>query len=214
MPRFVFISDTHTLHDKIKVPDGDVLIHCGDFTSRGSLADVRSFARFMAAMPHRKKIAIAGNHDFCFENELRDFAVDELKRAGVRYLEDSGCMAFGYFVWGSPVTPEFHNWAFNRSRGRAIRRHWDLIPEKTDILVTHGPPAGILDEVAGGESVGCEELYRAVERVSPTIHAFGHIHEGYGMFDSGATKFVNASSLNEFYEPLNPAIALDLPEKS
>ena len=61
----------------------------------------------------------------------------------------------------------------------------DPIPENTDILVTHGPPQGFHDEVdeaySGPQNVGCPHLRRAIERIRPRLHVFGHIHEGHGV---------------------------------
>ncbi|WP_308873929.1 metallophosphoesterase family protein [Thiothrix subterranea] len=135
-----FISDTHSLHDRLPAIDaGDVLIHCGDFTGRGTLDDTLNFAEFMAAQPFTHKIVIAGNHDWCFEDKRRKIAEHILKEYGLIYLNDSGIEIDGVKFWGSPIQPEFCDWAFNRERGEAIRQHWDKIPADTDVLITHGP---------------------------------------------------------------------------
>ena len=49
-----------------------------------------------------------------------------------------------------------------------------------DIMLTHGPPMGILDKTWRGEAVGCDHLLRAARRSRPLLHCFGHIHEGWG----------------------------------
>ncbi|HND88343.1 MAG TPA: metallophosphatase domain-containing protein, partial [Saprospiraceae bacterium] len=143
--RLVFISDTHSQHGSLQVPEGDVLLHCGDFSKRGELDEVGRFLEWFGAQPHLYKVLIAGNHDFLAEEQPDVFA--SLVPEGVIYLNDSGCRIEGVHIWGSPIQPWFFDWAFNRRRGPDIRRHWDLIPEDTDILLTHGPPYGILDEV-------------------------------------------------------------------
>ena len=54
-------------------------------------------------------------------------------------------------------------------RGAEIAEKWKLIPDDTDILITHGPPNGILDEVPRKffvENTGCEELIKKVEELS------------------------------------------------
>jgi hypothetical protein len=131
-----FISDTHSLHDRLPDIDaGDVLIHCGDFTGRGTLDDTLTFAEFMAAQPFTHKIVIAGNHDWCFEDKRRNIAEHILKEYGIIYLNDSGITIDGVTFWGSPIQPEFMNWAFNRERGADIRQHWDKIPSATDVSV-------------------------------------------------------------------------------
>jgi hypothetical protein len=47
-------------------------------------------------------------------------------------------------------------------------------------MMTHGPPLGVLDATYRGENVGCQHLLRAARRCRPRLHAFGHIHEGWG----------------------------------
>jgi Icc-related predicted phosphoesterase len=85
-------------------------------------------------------------------------------------------------------------------------RYWDLIPDSLDVLITHGPPFGILDQTAPGEMhLGCKELLMAVEMKRPRVHLFGHIHGGAGTFESKATRFVNAAYLDERYRPMEPA---------
>jgi Icc-related predicted phosphoesterase len=114
--------------------------------------------------------------------------------------------------WGSPWQPWFHDWAFNLPRGPKLREVWDRIPADTDVLVTHGPPRGILDRTIVGDEVGCDDLRDAVARVRPRVHVFGHIHEARGTHRVGPTLFVNACSCTLDYEPNNAAIVVDLPE--
>lgn len=197
--KLVFISDTHTKHRAFTPPKGDVLIHCGDFTGNGKPLQAEEFAEWFGEQPHKHKICIAGNHDGCFET-VPTIARDIMQRHWVTYLEDSGVTIDGIKFWGSPITPEFNNWYFNRARGAQIKRHWDLIPDDTDVLITHGPPHGVLDKCP--MSVGCEELLKAVQRVQPRIHAFGHIHEGGGARQIGPTHFINCSMLDGWYKPV------------
>ena len=207
--RLVFISDTHSQHDALRLPEGDVLLHCGDFSKKGELGDVQRFLDWYAAQPHRHKVLIAGNHDFIAEREPSLFR--SMVPDNVIYLNDSGCTIEGLNIWGSPIQPWFYDWAFNRQRGADIRRHWDLIPENTDVLLTHGPPYGILDEVARDRRpVGCRDLlHRVRDLPSVKIHAFGHIHEAYGQRELGGTLFLNASVLDEDYRMKNPAFVVD-----
>jgi len=196
--RIVCISDTHGQHPKLGVPDGDVLIHAGDFMAFGDTPrEIVDFNQWLGKQPHRHKIVIAGNHDLMFERhpgaarELLDNAI---------YLENSGTEVEGLKIWGSPVQPEFNNWAFNVARGAAIRRYWEMIPDSTDVLVTHGPPFGMLDKPhPSTPHLGCEELAKAVERIKPRLHIFGHIHGGHGQLTANGMCFVNASVVNEAY---------------
>jgi len=112
-------------------------------------------------------------------------------------------------VWGSPWQPEFMNWAYNLPRqGTELKEKWDMIPENTDILITHGPPHGYLDKLPYiPENLGCELLRERVDVVKPKIHVFGHIHYGHGYVTNGDTHFINAAVLNEQYihehKPIN-----------
>ena len=196
--RIVCISDTHGQHAKLNVPDGDVLIHAGDFMAFGYMPKgIVDFNRWLGKQPHRHKVVIAGNHDLMFEHHPG--AARGLLGNGI-YLENSGMELLGLKIWGSPVQPEFNNWAFNVARGEAIRRYWEMIPANTDVLVTHGPPFGQLDKSHPlSTHLGCEELASAVERIKPRLHVFGHIHGGHGSSTLNGTQFVNASVLNEAY---------------
>ncbi len=195
--RIVLISDTHNLHNTLSLPEGDLLIHAGDFSGQGLQREVMAFLDWFGRQPHPHKVLIAGNHDFLAEKNPELF--ESLIPEGVTYLNDSGTEIEGLKIWGSPVQPWFHDWAFNRQRGAEIAQHWELIPQDTDILITHGPPFGILDKVERGPNVGCEELIKKVESVQPMLHVFGHIHEQHGELQQGKTKFVNASVVNHRY---------------
>ena len=205
--RVVAISDTHMLHEHIDVPDGDVLIHAGDMTSRGSLEEVRTVGKWMASLPHEHIIVIAGNHDWAFQRKPREAQLALGPR--VTYLQDSGCTIDGFKFWGSPWQPEFYDWAFNLPRGAALKAVWDRIPRDTDVLVTHGPPLGFGDCVRG-QHVGCADLLNALDRVSPRVHVYGHIHEGYGSYQMGRTKLVNAAACDGQYVPNQAPIEVTL----
>ena len=204
--RVVCISDTHTAHRDLVVPPGDLLVCAGDFTRRGDEADVRAFDAWLGELPHPHKVVIAGNHDFAFE---RDPAARTWLRHAT-YLQDSGLTVDGLKIWGSPWQPRFFDWAFNLDRGEPLRAVWDLIPPDTHVLITHGPPFGILDTTSRGQRVGCEALAEAVARIHPRLHVFGHIHEAYGTVTQDGTVFVNASSCDLRYRARNAPIVVDL----
>ncbi|MEO1655000.1 MAG: metallophosphatase domain-containing protein, partial [Bacteroidota bacterium] len=191
--RIVCLSDTHGAHRNVAVPAGDLLIHAGDFCAYGSLGELEDFNNWLGELPHPQKVIIAGNHDICFGSS--PLAAENLIKNAV-YLNDSAYEWRGLKIWGSPVTPRFFDFAFNRDRGVDIQKHWDLIPKDTDILVTHGPPWGILDKTFKGDSAGCEALKETLDRLNPQLHLFGHIHEAYGQLESGKTTFINASIMN------------------
>lgn len=209
--KLICISDTHSMHSSIRdIPDGDVLIHAGDSLGQGTLDDVHELNDWLGTLPHKHKIVIAGNHDWAFQDSP-ELARDALSNA--IYLEDSGVEIEGVRFWGSPWTPVFWNWAFMLDRGQPLYDAWALIPDDTDVLITHGPPQGIGDEVElglGFRNVGCLDLLERIDRLSLKAHIFGHIHEGYGVYQRGALSLVNASTCNERYEPNNPPIVLEL----
>jgi predicted phosphodiesterase len=208
--KLVLLSDTHGHHRSVSVPNGDVLIHCGDATTDAGRASLRDFLVWLEALPHPRKLFCAGNHDWAYE-KWPDLALAAVKEyaPSATYLQDSGCEIDGFKFWGSPVQPEFCNWAFNRKRGPEIKRHWDMIPDDTDVLITHGPPAGHHGlDISGFDKsrCGCRDLYEAVMRVNPDVHAFGHIHHSYGthkmIHDDGTwTHLFNASICDEAYKP-------------
>ncbi len=210
------ISDTHNQHLHIP-PDwlegGDVLVHAGDISGRGSLREVEEFLVWFNELPYTHKIMIAGNHDFWFE-KVSTFAVNEMlqeKYPNIVYLNDSGIEIDGVKFWGSPVQPWFYDWAFNRM-GTDICRHWDMIPLDTDVLITHGPMKGILDMTTRGVSTGCPYLLeKSAEMTNLKLFVCGHIHEAYGKFefpDGGV--FVNASTLNFNYQVQNKPIVIEI----
>ena len=221
MTRIVVISDTHSKHSSLVLPDGDILVHCGDFCGRGQYQDALRFIGWFQSQPHKHKIFIAGNHDLVFEQGSHydiNLLTNILLNTDTHYLNDSGVTICGLNFWGSPVQPRFFNWAFNRDRGEDIKKHWDKIPEGTDFLITHGPPYGILDEaprVGGFDNVGCKDLLDAVKRIKPRIHAFGHIHYSGGQtfpMVGYPTTCVNASVVDEQYNVCNKPIVLELAE--
>ena len=191
MTRVVAIADTHGRHAQLEVPPGDVLIHAGDLTLRGTLPQLAEVADWLRSLPHPHKVVIAGNHDFGLQ---RTPAEARALFHGLTFLEDSEATVAGLRVWGSPWQPWFYDWAFNVRRGPAIDAKWALIPEGLDVLVTHGPPFGFGDRVHGGERVGCDDLLRHLGRVKPKVHLFGHIHEDRGEWQLGPTRIVNCTT--------------------
>ncbi|MCY7348663.1 MAG: hypothetical protein LH614_20935, partial [Pyrinomonadaceae bacterium] len=133
--------------------------------------------------------------------------------SSIHYLQDSFVEIENLKIYGSPWQPRFFDWAFNLMRGAELARKWKLIPDKVDILITHGPPFGILDEVPRQyfiENTGCEELRKRVEEVRPKLHIFGHIHCGYGETEKFGVKFINAANCDESYAPVNAPITFEM----
>jgi Icc-related predicted phosphoesterase len=188
--RIVCVSDTHGYHSLTEVPPGDVLVHSGDVCRYGGLEDVEDFNRWLGTLPHPHKVVICGNHDWCFQ-EKPDEARARLTNA--IYLQDSACEIGGLTFYGSPWTPLFCDWAFMLSDAELAAK-WALIPSRVDVLITHGPPHGILDVTNRNERAGSLALLHRVHELKPRLHVFGHIHEAAGRFDHDGTIFLNAST--------------------
>lgn len=203
--KLVCFSDTHK--NRPWLPDGDVLIFAGDDDIR-NYYELDDFLQYLEAHPHKHKLWIAGNHDFyCQKDPIDVFLKSGV--AGIRYLENTGVTIDGVDFWGSPVTPKFGNWAFMKERGEDISKVWAMIPDKVDVLITHGPPLGILDKNTYDEACGCFDLATTLKKIQPTYHIFGHIH-GWGnkvLKQEGVT-FINASICDEAYDPVNPPVVV------
>lgn len=257
----VCISDTHNRHRELTLrPDilgtGDVLVHSGDFTNLGTLAELREFVDWFAAVPgFRHKVLVAGNHDICLDpdrfkevlpalehrantmnktNKTGDPKQKDQKRApaisredhraawelvarnpAFHYLYESGTVLDGVRFYGAPYVvldpSAATRWAFSLSDMEiAARRIWERVPANTDVLVTHGPPFGIMDRAFMGNKGDDFLLLEVMERVQPRLHIFGHIHNQQGECTVGCTRFVNAASQGEYDTPLLPPVRVRL----
>lgn len=231
--RIVCISDTHGLHDTksfnkelqaaIDPNQYNLLLHGGDLSSVGREEQVKRFVWwFQNLKGFDSKIFVAGNHDMSFEGKpywLQNYINEEnLSQSDCVYLEDNGCtIELPEFtrplrIWGSPWQPFFLNWGFNLPRGgEELRAKWAMIPDDTDILLTHCPPHNIRDYL-GSQAIGCERLRERVDQLNLALNVFGHIHNAYGAAYVKNTLYVNASLCNEGYDPVNKPIVLDLYE--
>lgn len=197
--------------------NSDMVLFCGDASYRGTYPEIKQFLDWFSSLPQKYKIMIAGNHDFLFEDYPEEAENLLSYYPNIIYLNDSGVEIEGINIWGSPITPFFHSWAFNRHRGNDINKHWKLIPKETDILIVHGPPHMVLDELSPkfrrpGEdiNVGCKDLAYNIQWITkPKYVCFGHIHEGYGKIEMDGTTYINASCLTDNYKPNNLPIFID-----
>ncbi|CAD6187059.1 unnamed protein product [Caenorhabditis auriculariae] len=202
--KVVCISDTHEqLQNVTNIPDGDVLIHAGDFTNNGDREQLLIFNSLMGAFPHRHKLVVAGNHELGFDaNERKEERLEKDVGKGtengfelltnVTYLQDREVEIDGVKFFGSSYHP-LRGFPFYRTRAEELGECWKKIPTETDVLITHTPPLGYLDQF-GNERWGCRDLLREVEeRVKPCFHVFGHVHERYGAMSNGKTMFINAA---------------------
>lgn len=218
MKRLTFISDTHNKHRQLTLDldhGGDFLFHTGDISSMGYNHEIIDFCKWFNSLDRfAHKVFIAGNHDFGFQE--RPDEIKEILKSfpKITYLQDSFIELDGVKIYGSPWQPRFHNWAFNADPGEDIQQHWNKIPNGLDVLLTHGPVFGMLDDVDRNRGVhlGCVDLYNTILKVQPKIHCCGHIHTGYGFKDvpNSRTIFINASSLNERYVYAHKPISIGL----
>ncbi len=216
--RITAISDTHMRHKKVNLPGGDLILCSGDISSRGFFEEIKSFCKWFEVQRYDSCVFIAGNHDFGFQDHkqeceelLKDYAITYLEDSHMIFPEEEYLYDESITIYGSPWQPEFYNWAFNLPRnGWELEQKWNDIPENTDILLTHGPPYGILDVVKGRtDHLGCELLIERLKIVKPKIHIFGHIHTGYGYYFDGTTHFINASVLDEQYQHTQNPLTFD-----
>ena len=219
--RIVIVSDTHGQHRHLRnLPEGDVLIHCGDFLS-GPLSNqgyiFSDFNDWLDDQNFEHRIVVAGNHDHLLG--LEDHADDwRMQLTNCHYLQDESVMINGLRFYGSPWTPDFfpEHWVFNQPRGAEITRsRWAQIPDDTSVLITHGPPFGTLDmcrDIYDRDAmvhVGCSDLRDRIRSLkSLKVHAFGHIHEGRGILVKDGVKYVNGASLDGRYRLNKPSYTM------
>lgn len=208
--KITFLSDTHTMHNEVKVEPCDIFCYTGDFTNKGFLFDVVSFFEWLREIPAKHIVFIAGNHDKSFDKSLMFANQDPIQNLlnrqvyndvqrlikdlppHIHYLQDSSVTIEGINFYGTPDSPAFGvGWAFNKQRGNAIAKTWSKIPKNTHILLTHTPPYDILDYVDQrlrrhpdeDQRTGCPELFKCIKErlINLQINAFGHIHVNYGL---------------------------------
>ena len=184
----------------------DVAIHCGDLTEESKLDEFRSSLRLLKEISAPLKLVIAGNHDFTmdisiFKKKVADAKpsldpdlvkkiygdygeakrlFDEAKDAGIQFLDEGNhqfLLNNGALlnVFASPWTPSLGDWGFQYRHD-----HDFTIPHGVDLVLTHGPPKGVLDYSDSRQRAGCSKLFAAVAKARPRLHCFGHIHEGWG----------------------------------
>lgn len=189
--RIWHISDTHGYHNSVTVPDNvDMVIHSGDATNNRNMVEnsieLWPFIDWFNWLPIKHKVFVAGNHDSAIEGRM--VRAEDFFNLGIHYLENSSCNIEGLKIWGSPVTPTFNDWCFMMGRNKT-ERVWRLIPDDTDVLVTHGPPQTVLDLAQDFDGtlnqVGDSALMKRVFKVKPKAHCFGHVHDHQGLKNSG-----------------------------
>lgn len=208
--KIVCISDTHSLHDQVKMPEGDMVIFAGDFMTSGyEEQEVRNFQNWFSNLDYKYRIMIAGNHDRYVENYP-----DMFKKglpSNIIYLEDSFVEVEGLKIYGTPHSKIFGNWAFNRSEFK-LEQLFENIPEDTDILISHAPQLYVLDNLMDGRNVGEYTLAKRITKLKNLkLHVVGHIHNAFGMIKPhGEYITVNAAQVDETYVLKNFPIVVNI----
>ena len=201
--KLAIFSDTHTYHRQVQLPMADVLVCCGDITGAGEMKTIVDFVPWMAEQPHPHKIFVPGNHDYCFDITSTKYVpglYQLFEEHGIAFCIDRRVEIEGVVFYGTPWVPNLPGWAFH-DRGRDRHSH---MPTDVQVLVSHGPPWGFLDQ--NSIHIGCKHLLSAIRRLPRLrVHAFGHIHEGHGHIADRADKlqFVNACICTREYKPTN-----------
>ena len=217
--KIVAISDTHSKHENLVIPPCDILIHAGDATFGGEPNELRDFAEWLDEQDAAHIVYVPGNHELWLEKNLT-LGISILKKycPAINVLIHEFVDIEGVRIFGSPATPWFCNWAWNYARTDEeaalrniphINTIWDNIPIDTDILVTHGQPYRILDQLITGEFVGDYNLMSVIIDIKPDLVIGGHIHCGHGQEHHEGTSFYNVSICDERYLPINPITVVD-----
>lgn len=216
--RLVCISDTHNQHFDLDLPSGDVLVHSGDFTNLGRLESILAFMNWMEAQDFEHKILICGNHELEVSGQT-EYMEHVAESFGIELIHNRVIEINGVSFYGEPRSQEFFDWGWMYARGYAATKVWDKLPS-VDVLVTHGPPYGIADNVPRrmdtytgklSENAGCPELRKRLEyQTKIPLVVCGHIHEGYGIHQTTfGTTVVNAAIMDRQYRPVNKPIVID-----
>lgn len=209
------LSDFHNYF--FDLPKADVLIIAGDATMMGTPGELQQLSDWLSTQIEKYSyvIVIHGNHDKGFDSEYSALAKEFLTKIGVLYLNHEFIKVAGLKIFGSPFIPQIGKskfWASEVPRGDQIAKKWKDIPENLDILITHGPPYGVLDKGICRENYGCYDLKHRIEtmKLPPKIHIFGHVHSGAGNIKIGKTEYFNVSIMDEQYEPAYPVTMIEI----
>lgn len=169
--KIFIISDTHGLHGKLEIPKCDIIIHCGDICNDGNIDEIIDFFNWFSKLEIEHKIIVHGNHDLPFEldPELSENLIPDnviwLNDAFIS-IEELNILGINGFVNEYEVDDNL----------------------KFDILISHYPPKGILDNNFGSSTIN-----KVVEKLKPAYHVFGHDHESFGILYYKNINYINAS---------------------
>ena len=186
------ISDTHSYHDLLDIPSNiDVVIHSGDCSnykdSKNNEPEVRDFIEWYSKIDIPFKIFVPGNHDTSIERGI--VKMSDFTSKDIMFLNSTDVIYKDIKFWGTPCTPSFGTgWAFNKQRTK-MHDLWQLVPEDTNVLISHGPPKGILDLSYNQDNelefCGCNAMKTHVQNKQYDAVLFGHIHNNQDIINAG-----------------------------
>lgn len=202
------ISDSHSRELEYKLIPCDIIIHSGDESNQRdpvlNSIEFNSFLEWFQDYPAKHKILVPGNHSSYIHSNL-SWCKKMCKELGITILVDELIEIEGLTIFGTPYTHIFGNWIYTLTPD-AIGRRCQNYP-KADILVTHGPPKGVLDSSPfDSENCGERGQLKYCQKYNPLIHMFGHIHSseksdiintGLCEIQSTTTVFSNAAGIND-----------------
>lgn len=218
MLKVVFISDTHGYHKSLNIPKCDLLVCSGDLSKRGEIEIFESFNKWVGKLKSdnviQQCVVIPGNHDLSTDPKFLRYYQPNYKSyfTNCIFLVGESFEFEQLKIYGDPRTPEFCGWGHSYNSSLEAQEIWSKIPSDTNLLITHGPPYGMLDMTFYGQkSVGCFDLRERINQLDRlAVHCFGHIHEQYGFTKNGDKLFINASSCSLQYSPVNRPIVVQL----
>ena len=224
--RIVLISDTHNRHRTLQMPEGDMLIHAGDFTNNGKESEIKDFDSWLASLDYQHKILVPGNHDTGTEEKalLRDASEREKQGERLQVTEVTSATVLrgemvelmGMKIFGLPHTLDPYNllwWAYKADTEEEMKERG--ICSGVDLLISHSPPWGVGDTCHDGKRAGSRGLREVVLGANqpPKLWAFGHIHECGGRayrVKGTETVMVNAASSPLLGKGLRPPMVIDV----
>lgn len=178
----LLLSDTHGKHRLIDIPKNiQIVIHCGDICNAGDMDEVLDFFKWYAQLEIPHKIFIHGNHDLLFE--LEPEWGKRLIPKDIIWLNDEAIVISEVNIMGISAFP-FYNDIETKN--------------KIDIIASHYPPYGILDN-----GFGSEEISDFICQFAPKYHVFSHNHSNYGKTKYKNIQYINASIYHKLCQKEN-----------
>ncbi|MEM7438287.1 MAG: metallophosphatase domain-containing protein [Pseudomonadota bacterium] len=211
--RIVVISDTHGQHRKLGTLRGDVLIHAGDmeslFAPENGAWQLDDIDDWFGQQDFDRIFCIGGNHDAELERRV---SLGQEPFTNTTWLHESCIKYKGVTFYGASWVPMLPHLPFFAD-AKTLTGAWARIPDDVDVLVTHTPPLGVLDVSSRGKVLGCAHLAQRLKALSPALHCFGHVHNGAGQKQIGATTFANATNVNSQFRVTYPPFVFEIPTK-